>query len=150
MDFDSTSMFGSILHKLKDLYESPVVVIPGLLVNQDTGGINWGNVFTGILTAGLLASGSALISLSNRVSELNALSVQRGVLTDQLPAVIEKLRVQEKAIDAINAGSVAATFDRFRASDAAKLEARLDARISREIDGLENRIERNRQKGKMQ
>ena len=150
MDFDSTSMLGSILHKLKDLYESPAVVIPGLLVNQDTGGINWGNVFTGILTAGLLASGSALISLSNRVSELNALSVQRGVLTDQLPAVIEKLRVQEKAIDAINAGSVAATFDRFRASDAAKLEARLDARISREIDGLENRIERNRQKGKMQ
>ena len=150
MDFDSTSMFGSILHKLKDLYESPVVVIPGLLVNQGTGGINWGNVFTGILTAGLLASGSALISLSNRVSELNALSVQRGVLTDPLPAVIEKLRVQEKAIDAINAGSVAATYDRFRASDAAKLEARLDARISREIDGLENRIERNRQKGKMQ
>lgn len=147
MDFDSTSLFGSILHKLKDLYEIPAVVIPGLLVNHETGGINWSNVFTGVLTAGLIASGSALIALSNKVSELSVLAIQRGTMIDQLPAVIEKLRIQEKAIDSINTGNVVATADRFRASDAAKLEARLDARISREIDRLEGRIERNNQKG---
>lgn len=148
MDIETTSILSSLMGKLKTLADHhTAVLIPGLLVNPETGGINWGNVFTGVLTAGLIASGSALIALSNKVSELSVLVLQRGTMIDQLPAVIEKLRVQEKAIDVINTGNVVATADRFRSSDAAKLEARLDARISREIDRLEGRLERNTQKG---
>lgn len=124
-----------------------VFVLPGLIRDSETGQVNWNNVFTGVLTAGLLASGSSLISLSNKVSELNALASQRGAMIDQLPAILEKLRAQEKLLDNIASEKAAATTDRFRASDAIRLENQLESRFMRELHRLEDRLDRDISKG---
>ena len=118
------------------------MLLPAVLRDSETGQINWNHVITGGLTTCVIAAGTSLISLNNKVSELTVLAAQRSQYIEQIPAALERLRAQEKAMDSLMAGNVAATSDRFRASDAVRMEARFETRFLQELTKLESRIDR--------
>jgi len=119
----------------------------GVLRDSETGQVQWSTVFTGVLTAGLIASGSSLVALNSKVTELGALATQRGAIIDQLPAALARQEMVLKRLDAIEAGNVTATNDRFRASDAQRMELKLEAMVQRELARIESRLDREAAKG---
>ncbi len=118
------------------------LALPAIIRDSETGQVNWSNVITGGLTACVIAAGTSLISLNNKVAELAVISAQRGQYIEQMPAALERLRYQEKAVDALVTGNAAATADRFRVSDAARMEARIETRFMQELAKLEARLDR--------
>ncbi|OPZ08847.1 MAG: hypothetical protein BWZ07_03098 [Alphaproteobacteria bacterium ADurb.BinA280] len=123
------------------------MAIAGVLRDSETGQVQWSTVFTGVLTAGLIASGSSLVALNSKVTELGALAAQRGAIIDQLPAALARQEMVLKRLDAIEAGNVTATNDRFRASDAQRMELKLEAMMQRELARLDARLDREVAKG---
>jgi hypothetical protein len=145
MDIDLTPF----LQKVRGLSSIDfAMALPAVLRDSETGQINWNHVITGGLTTCVIAAGTSLISLNNKVSELTVLAAQRSQYIEQIPAALERLKAQEKAMDSLMAGNVAATSDRFRASDANRMEARLETRFLQELTKLENRIDRESGRGK--
>jgi len=147
MDFDPNL----VLQKLRGLsHHLPGMglVLPAIIRDSETGQVNWSNVITGGLTACVIAAGTSLISLNNKVSELTVIAAHRSQYIEQMPAAMERLRQQEKAVDALVNGSAVATSERFRASDAARLEARMETRFLQELAKLEARIDRESGKGR--
>lgn len=146
MEFDPNMVF----QKLRGLSHMPMagLALPAIIRDSETGQVNWSNVITGGLTACVIAAGTSLISLNNKVAELSVIAAQRGQYIEQIPAALERLRYQERAVDALVTGSAAATADRFRASDAARMEARIETRFMQELAKLEARIDRESGKGR--
>jgi hypothetical protein len=122
--------------------------MPAIIRDTETGQVNWSNVITGGLTACVIAAGTSLIGLNNKVSELTIIAAQRGQYIEQMPATLERVRHLEKAVDALVSGNASATADRFRASDAARMKAELEARFLQELARVENRIDRDAVKGR--
>lgn len=143
MDFDPNL----VIQKLRGM-SAVGLALPAIIRDSETGQVNWSNVITGGLTACVIAVGTSLISLNNKVSELTVLAAQRQQYIEQMPAAMERLRQQEKAVDALVNGSVAATSERFRASDATRMEARIETRFLQELAKLEARIDRESGKGR--
>lgn len=81
------------------------LALPAIIRDSETGQVNWSNVITGGLTACVIAAGTSLISLNNKVAELAVVSAQRGQYIEQIPAALERLRYQEKAVDALVTGN---------------------------------------------
>lgn len=144
VDIDLNALANKLPHALKGAY---FMALPAVLRDSETGQVQWSTVFTGVLTAGLIASGSSLVALNSKVTELSALAAQRGAIIDQLPAALARQEMVLKRLDAIEAGNVTATNDRFRASDAQRMELKLEAMMQREIARIESRIDRDAQKG---
>lgn len=147
MDFD----LNLIWQKLRALsHHVPLAgfMMPAIIRDTETGQVNWSNVITGGLTACVIAAGTSLISQSKEISELKVLAAQRQQYIEQIPAALERLRAQEKAVDALVTGSAAATSDRFRASDAARMEARIETRFLQELAKLEARVDRESGRGR--
>jgi hypothetical protein len=146
MEFDPNMVF----QKLRGLSHMPAVglALPAIIRDSETGQVNWSNVITGGLTACVIAAGTSLISLNNKVAELAVISAQRGQYIEQMPAALERLRYQEKAVDALVTGNAAATSDRFRASDAARMKVEIETRFLQELSRVENRIDRESGSGR--
>jgi hypothetical protein len=146
MEFDPNMVF----QKLRGLSNMPMagLALPAIIRDSETGQVNWSNVITGGLTACVIAAGTSLISLNNKVAELAVISAQRGQYIEQIPAALERLRYQEKAVDALVTGNAAATSDRFRASDAARMELRIETRFMQELAKLESRLDRESGRGR--
>ena len=147
MDFDPNL----VLQKLRGLsHHLPGMglVLPAIIRDSETGQVNWSNVITGGLTACVIAAGTSLISLNNKVSELTVITAHRTQYIEQMPAALERLRATEKTVDSLVAGNAAATADRFRGSDAARMKSEIESRFLQEIAKLEGRIDRESGKGR--
>ncbi len=139
---------GALAQKLPQALKGVgAMAISGVLMDSETGQVQWSTVFTGVLTAGLIASGSSLVALNSKVTELAALASQRGSVIDQIPAALARQEMVMKRLDAIEAGNVTATNDRFRASDAQRMELKLEAMMQRELARLDARLDREVAKG---
>lgn len=147
MEFDPSIA----LQKLRGLsHNMPMIglALPAIIRDSETGQVNWSNVITGGLTACVIAAGTSLISLNNKVSELTVIAAQRSQYIEQIPAALERLRSMEKAVDSLVAGNAAATADRFRGSDAARMKVEIETRFLQELSRVENRIDRESGKGR--
>lgn len=136
-----------VLQKLRGM-SAVGLALPAIIRDSETGHVNWSNVITGGLTACVIAAGTTLISINKDVAELKVIAAQRQQYIEQMPAAMERLRQQEKAVDALVNGNAVATSDRFRASDATRMEARIEARFLQELAKLETRIDRESGKGR--
>ena len=147
MEFDPSIA----LQKLRGLsHNMPMIglALPAIIRDSETGQVNWSNIITGGLTACVIAAGTSLISLNNKVSELTVITAQRSQYIEQIPAALERLRAMEKAVDSLVAGNAAATSDRFRGSDAARMKVEIETRFLQELSRVEHRIDRESVKGR--
>ncbi len=147
MEFDPSIA----LQKIKGLsHNMPMIglALPAIIRDSETGQVNWSNIITGGLTACVIAAGTTLISINKEVAELKVISAQRSQYIEQIPAALERLRAMEKAVDSLVAGNAAATSDRFRGSDAARMKVEIETRFLQELSRVENRIDRESVKGR--
>ena len=147
MEFDPSLA----LQKLRGLsHNMPMIglALPAIIRDSETGQVNWSNVITAGLTACVIAAGTTLISINKEVAELKVIAAQRSQYIEQIPAALERLRAQEKAVDALITGNASATSERFRSSDASRMKAEIEGRFLQEIAKLENRIDRESGKGR--
>ncbi len=91
----------------------------GIIYKED-GEIRWPVVISGVVTALMVGMGAAVISQGREISAMDAR--QRLVL---------------ERLDKIENGSVAATSDRYRRSDADRDLSALETRIEKRLDKLE-------------
>ena len=124
------------------------LILPAVIRDSETGQVNWSNVITGGLTASVIAAGTAMVSINKEVAELRVVTAQRQQYIEQIPAALERLRAMEKSVDALVSGSAAATSERFRASDAARMKVEIETRFLQELSKLEARIDRESGKGR--
>lgn len=124
------------------------LILPAVIRDSETGQVNWSNVITGGLTASVIAAGTAMVSINKEVAELRVVTAQRQQYIEQIPAALERLRAMEKSVDALVSGSAAATSERFRASDAARMKVEIETRFLQELAKLEARIDRESGKGR--
>ena len=118
------------------------LALPAIIRDSETGQVNWSNVITGGLTASVIAAGTAMVSINKEVAELRVVTAQRQQYIEQIPAALERLRAMEKSVDALVSGSAAATSERFRASDAARMKVEIETRFLQELSKLEARQDR--------
>ena len=147
MEFDPNL----VAQKLRGLSQHMLgagLALPAVIRDSETGQVNWSNIITGGLTACVIAAGTSLVSVNKEVAELRVIVAQRQQYIEQIPAAIERLRAQEKAVDALVSGSASATADRFRASDAARMKAEMETRLLQELARLEARKDRESGKGR--
>ena len=147
MEFDPSIA----LQKLRGLsHNMPMIglALPAIIRDSETGQVNWSNIITGGLTACVIAAGTTLISINKEVAELKVIAAQRSQYIEQMPAALERLRAMEKAVDSLVAGNAAATSDRFRGSDAARMKVEIETRFLQELSRVENRIDRESVKGR--
>ena len=124
------------------------LILPAVIRDSETGQVNWSNVITGGLTASVIAAGTAMVSINKEVAELRVVTAQRQQYIEQIPAALERLRAMEKSVDALVSGSAAATSERFRASDAARMKVEIETRFLQELSKLEARQDRELGKGR--
>lgn len=120
-----------------------------LALRDQDGNINWSSIIQAALTAGLIASITTLLQLNNKVTELQAIQQLRSPVIEQLPAVIVRQDMVLQRLQALESGNASATSERFRQSDGVRLRADMEQQLQREINRIEQRIDREqRWKGK--
>lgn len=107
------------------------------IIKDEEGQIKWSAVLTGGLTAGLIAAATSLFSVQQTLTELRTKYEGRAAQVEMIPAIAERQRFVLEELTAIRTEKAAATSDRFRGSDAQRLEERLQ----RHIDSLDRRID---------
>ena len=144
MDFDPNLAF----QKLRGLSSTHLAMaLPAVLRDSETGQVNWSNVVTGALTAGLIASGSSLFALNSKVAELSLLAQQRGQYIEQLPVIATRQQQVLERLEKLEEGRTAATNDRFRKADGDQLRAEFERRLALEVLRIETRIDRELMRG---
>ena len=148
MPIDMDIDLNLIAQKLRGTLSFPIGAFPIMLIKDpETGQINWSNIITSSLAAGVIAVGSSLISISNKLSELSIIVAQRSTYVEQLPVIATRQQNVIERLEKIEGGNVAATNDRFRRGDAERMEAGIERRITSEIARLERRIDNIQQGG---
>jgi hypothetical protein len=89
----------------------------------------------------MIASASSLISMQQTITELRTVAGYRAPYIEKIPQLDAKMDFALQEITALKTGSASATSERFRASDGARLEARLEKAIDTEVSRLERKIE---------
>lgn len=107
------------------------------IIKDDEGQIKWSSILTGGLTAGLIAAATSLFSMQQTLTELRTKYEGRAAQVEMIPAINERQRFVLEELTAIRSEKATATNDRFRGSDALRLEERLQ----RNIDALDRRID---------
>ena len=79
--------------------------------------------------------------IQQTLTELRTVTGHRAPYIEKIPQIDAKMDFALQEIAALKSGSVAATSERFRASDGARLEARLEKAIDTEVSRLERKIE---------
>jgi len=128
-----------VLQKARSMAEHSAVV--GLaatsILKDEEGQIKWSSILTGGLTAGLIAAATSLFSMQQSLTELRTKYDGRAAHVELIPTIAERQRYMMEELTAIRTEKAAATSDRFRGSDAQRLEERLQ----RHIDALDRRID---------
>jgi len=141
MDLSQIDSLSAIAAKARVLIDSPVAILASSIIKDEEGQIKWSSIITGGLTAGMIASASSLISMQQTITELRTVTAHRAPYIEKIPQIDAKMDFALQEIAALKSGSVAATSERFRASDGARLEARLEKAIDTEVSRLERKIE---------
>lgn len=128
-----------VLQKARVMSENSAVVAVAAtsIIKDEEGQIKWSAVLTGGLTAGLIAAATSLISMQQTLTELRTKYESRAAQVELIPSIAERQRFVLEELTAIRTEKAAATSDRFRGSDAQRLEERLQ----RHIDALDRRID---------
>lgn len=128
-----------VLQKARSMAEHSAVV--GLaatsIIKDEEGQIKWSSILTGGLTAGLIAAATSLFSMQQSLTELRTKYDSRASHVELIPTIAERQRFVLEELTAIRTEKAAATSDRFRGSDAQRLEERLQ----RHIDALDRRLD---------
>ena len=141
MDIPQIDSLHAIMTKAKLLIDAPMALLASSIIKDDEGQIKWSSIITGGLTASMIASASSLISMQQTLTELRTVARHRAPDIEKIPQIDAKMDFALQEITALKTGSVAATSERFRASDGARLEARLEKTIDTEVSRLERKIE---------
>ncbi len=141
MDLPQIDSLHAIATKAKLLIDAPMALLASSIIKDDEGQIKWSSIITGGLTAGMIASASSLISMQQTLTELRTVTGHRAPYIEKIPQIDAKMDFALQEIAALKSGSVSATAERFRASDGARLEARLEKAIDTEVSRLERKIE---------
>ena len=132
----------ALVDKLHPALKGVGIMAIDMIRDSQTGQVQWSTVFTGVLTAGLIAAASSIIALNSKVTELAALASQRAASIDNIPAMQARQENVIRRLDSIESGNALAVNDRFRAADAQRMELRLETLIAKDISRIESRIER--------
>jgi len=141
MDLSQIDSLSAIAAKARVLIDSPVAILASSIIKDEEGQIKWSSIITGCLTAGMIASASSLISMQQTITELRTMAQYRAPYIEKIPQLDAKMDFALQEITALKTGSASATSERFRASDGARLEARLEKAIDTEVSRLERKIE---------
>ena len=128
-----------VLAKARDMssHSAVMAVAATSIIKDDDGQIKWSSILTGGLTAGLIAASTSLFSMQQTLTELRTKYEGRAAQVEMIPAINERQRFVLEELAALRSEKAAATNDRFRGSDAQRLEERLQ----RNIDALDRRID---------
>ena len=128
-----------VLAKARDMssHSAVMAVAATSIIKDDDGQIKWSSILTGGLTAGLIAAATSLFSMQQTLTELRTKYEGRAAQVELIPAINERQRFVLEELAALRSEKAAATNDRFRGSDAQRLEERLQ----RSIDALNRRVD---------
>lgn len=130
------------LSKARDMCEHPVMMAAAAtsIIKDEEGQIKWPTVLTGGLTAGLIAAATSLFTMQQTLTELRTKYEGRAAHVELIPAINERQRYMLEELSSIKNEKSSATSDRFRGSDAQRLEERLQRQydaLARRVDDLE-------------
>lgn len=137
MDMPQIDLLHAITAKAKMLVDAPIAILASSIIKDDEGQIKWSSIMTGGLTAGLIAAATSMFSMQQTLTELRTKYEGRAAQVEMIPAINERQRFVLEELAALRSEKAAATNDRFRGSDALRLEERLQ----RNIDALDRRID---------
>lgn len=142
MDFENTQNAANLAaHKLQHLAVlSPY--LPAIVRDPESGEIRWSVVVQGVLSAAILGIGASYIQTYREIAEIRIIQSQRGADIGAIPSLSTKIDYLTREVESLKDGRAAATSDRFRASDAQRLEERLQKEIGKISDRLD-RTERD-------
>lgn len=128
-----------VLAKARDMssHSAVMAVAATSIIKDDDGQIKWSSIMTGGLTAGLIAAATSMFSMQQTLTELRTKYEGRAAQVEMIPAINERQRFVLEELAALRSEKATATNDRFRGSDAQRLEERLQ----RNIDSLDRRID---------
>lgn len=123
--------------KARLVQEAPLFILASSLIKDEEGQIKWGAVLNGVVTAGMVASVMSLFTMQQTLTELRTKYEVRAAQVELIPTINERQRFILEELNAMRAEKASATSDRFRGSDAQRMEER----IQRHIDALDRRID---------
>lgn len=123
--------------KARLVQEAPLFILASSLIKDEEGQIKWGAVLNGVVTAGMVASVMSLFTMQQTLTELRTKYEVRAAQVELIPTMNERQRFILEELNAMRAEKASATSDRFRGSDAQRMEER----IQRHIDALDRRID---------
>lgn len=123
--------------KARLVQEAPLFILASSLIKDEEGQIKWGAVLNGVVTAGMVASVMSLFTMQQTLTELRTKYEVRAAQVELIPTMNERQRFILEELNALRAEKASATSDRFRGSDAQRMEER----IQRHIDALDRRID---------
>lgn len=123
--------------KVRLVQDAPLFILASSLIKDEEGQIKWGAVLNGVVTAGMVASVMSLFTMQQTLTELRTKYEGRAAQVDLIPAMNERQKFIIDELNALRAEKASATSDRFRGSDAQRMEER----IQRHIDALDRRID---------
>ena len=122
--------------KARLVQEAPLFILASSLIKDEEGQIKWGAVLNGVVTAGMVASVMSLFTMQQTLTELRTKYEVRAAQVELVPTMNERQKFILEELNAMRAEKASATSDRFRGSDAQRMEER----IQRHIDALDRRI----------
>lgn len=123
--------------KVRLVQDAPLFILASSLIKDEEGQIKWGAVLNGVVTAGMVASVMSIFTMQQTLTELRTKYEGRAAQVDLIPAMNERQKFILDELNALRAEKASATSDRFRGSDAQRMEER----IQRHIDALDRRID---------
>ena len=123
--------------KARLVQEAPLFILASSLIKDEEGQIKWGAVLNGVVTAGMVASVMSLLTMQQTLTELRTKYEVRAAQVELIPTINERQKFILEELNAMRAEKASATSDRFRGSDAQRMEER----IQRHIDALDRRID---------
>ena len=142
MELDSTQHAANLAaHKLPHLAAlSPY--LPAIVRDPESGEIRWSVVVQGVLSAAILGIGVSYVQMYREIAEIRIIQSQRSADINAVPSLSTKIDYLAREVESLKDERAAATSDRFRASDAQRLEERLQKEIGKISDRLD-RTERD-------
>ena len=123
--------------KVRLVQDAPLFILASSLIKDEEGQIKWGAVLNGVVTAGMVASVMSLFTMQQTLTELRTKYEGRAAQVELIPTMNERQKFILEELNALRAEKASATNDRFRGSDAQRMEER----IQRHIDALDRRLD---------
>lgn len=142
VDFDTSNQAANMAASKIHHAAAMASFIPAIVRDPESGEIRWSVVVQGVLSAAILGIGASYIQTYREIAELRIVQAQRTTDINAIPSLSTKLEYLVREVESLKDGRAAATSDRFRASDAQRLEERMQKEISKISDRLD-RVDRD-------